>query len=149
MWLTDFILGNTVWAITLISLVLNIVIIISWKYLTDQEKLKHIREEMKKIREEMKEAKNDPQRMAEINKKSMEHSGEQMKQQFKPMLITLVPFLIIFGWLRSVIPYDQVVINFPFNIWKPGLNDGMGWFGIYFITAMVFSTILRKIFKVY
>jgi len=147
--LTEFILANPVWGVVLISLVINIFITLAYKYLTDQERLKHIRGEMKKIRVEMKESRSDPQKMSEINKRSMQHSGEQMKQQMKPMLITLIPIFIVFGWLRTVLTSEQILINFPFNIWKAGVNNGIGWFGIYFITAIIFSTLLKKIFKVH
>ena len=147
--LSEYMLNNPILGIFLLSILINVFITLVYKYMTDQERLKHIRAEMKKIRAEMKEARNDPQRMAEMNKKPMEHSGEQMRQQFKPMLITLVPIFFIWGWLRELIPLEQILIEFPFSIPKAGLNTGMGWFGVYLITAIIFSSLFKKLFKVY
>ena len=147
--LTEFMITNPILGILLLSIVINIFVTLATKYMTDQERLKHIRGEMKKIRVEMKEARNDPQKMAEINRRSMQHSGEQFKQQFKPMLITMIPIILIFAWLRGIFAYDQIILNLPFNIWKPGVNNGFGWFGVYFLSTAIFSILFKKLFKVH
>ena len=79
----------------------------------------------------MKQNKDNPQRMMEINKQMMEDFPTQMKQSFKTSLVTLVPLLLLFNWLRGV--YATTTLT--------------GWIWWYVGSSLVFSIILRKVFK--
>ncbi len=129
---------SPIFGLFIIAFVLTLFVTLVYKFMTDQELLKSIKQEMKEIREEMKKFKDDPQKMMELNKKSMEHSLSQMKNTFKPMLITFIPLIIVFGWLRNI--YGTLTLNFL------GIHS---WLLIYIIFSMVLSLILRKIMKVY
>lgn len=109
--------------------------------MTDQTLMRELKKDLKKYQDAMKEVKDDPAKTSELSKKAMGVNMKYMKQTFKPMLITMVPFILIFWWLRGV--FDTTVV-IPLSFW-PG---HLGWIGTYIIFSMVFTTLFRKILKV-
>lgn len=118
--------------IIILSLLVTIVLTILTYFVTDRNLMKTIKEKQKKLREEMKAYKHDAQKMMEINKKMMEDFPVQMKQSFKIMIITVLPLLIFFNWLRSTFATTSLADN---------------WIWWYIISSVIFSIILRKLFK--
>ncbi|HLC56565.1 MAG TPA: EMC3/TMCO1 family protein [Candidatus Nanoarchaeia archaeon] len=134
--------------ITLVSLGLTLIVTLIYKFTTNQTVIKASKEEMKRIREELKANKGNNEKLMELNKRSLELSMEQMKHSFKPMIITFLPVILVFAWMRKYFSDSKVILNFGFNIPKMGDNTGLGWIGIYILTSLVFSFILRKLLKV-
>ncbi len=138
----NFLLGWTIklakpWGIVIVSFIITLLTTLVYKYFTDQEALKKIKEDNKKLQEEMKNHKDNPTKMAELQKEMLQKSLiEPMKHQVKPLIITFLPFLLIFGWLRTT-----------YQTAGPMLF-GLEWFGTYFVTSIIFSIILRKLLKV-
>ena len=129
--------GN-IGSILIITLILAFLTTLVYKYFTDQEALKKIKEDSKKLQEEMKVHKDNPKKMAELQKEALQNSFiAPFKHQMKPLLITFIPFVLIFGWLRQTFSLSGHIFL------------GIGWFGTYFIFSIIFSTIFRKLFKVY
>ncbi|MFH1125862.1 MAG: EMC3/TMCO1 family protein [Candidatus Altiarchaeota archaeon] len=97
--------------ITVISVGLALMSLIVRKVVVDQEKFKKQREDMKELNKQMKEAQKegDTKRISETYSKLMQINSEVMKQSFKPMIFTLIPFLLIFGWMRG--SYDATMTN--------------------------------------
>lgn len=121
-----------------ISLIMTLISTLAYKYLTDQEAIKRLKEEVKEIQKEMKEFRDNPKRMLELQKKSFEKGFfEMMRHQIKPLIFTLLPFILVFNWLRAT--YSPL----------GDLAFGFGWFGIYFVSAIIFSISLRKLLKVH
>ena len=118
--------------ILIFSFIVTIVITIVNYYFTDRELMKNIKQKQKSLREEMKQHKNNPQKMMELNGKMMEDMPAQMKQSFKIMLITMVPLLIFFNWLRNMFAATTI---------------GSSWIWWYILSSLVFSIVLRKVFK--
>ncbi|HKZ49750.1 MAG TPA: EMC3/TMCO1 family protein [Candidatus Nanoarchaeia archaeon] len=112
-----------------------------YKFATDQALVKAIREEVKKIQVEMKENKGNPQKLAELQNKVMPLNLKLMSQSFRPMLITIVPFIILFALLGRV--YGTMIVV-PLSFWEGHL----GWIGTYIIFSIIFTTLLRKALKV-
>ena len=69
--------------------------------------------------------------MMDLNKQMMEDMPEQMKHSFKPMLVTIIPLLILFAWLRGTFAETTIAST---------------WFWWYLGSSLVFSMSLRKIF---
>jgi uncharacterized membrane protein (DUF106 family) len=101
-------------------------------FVTDREVMREIKRKQKWIQQEMKKYKDNADKMMELNKQMMEHLPEQMKQSFKPMLITIVPLLIFFFWLRGVFATTIIAST---------------WIWWYIGSSIIFSMILRKVFK--
>ena len=111
----------------LVTLVSNLV----QKWLTNQEHLKSLKKRQKELQAEIKKTK-EPTLMQEINAEMMQISMTMMKSSFKPMLVTMVPFLLLFMWLKS--------------IYVPLL--GNSWFWYYLGYSIVSSIFIRKIFNI-
>tara|TARA_B100002003_G_C13809767_1_gene399245 strand:+ start:135 stop:350 length:216 start_codon:yes stop_codon:yes gene_type:complete len=70
--------------------------------------------------------------MQELNSEMLSLTGVMFKKSMKPMFVTLLPFLFLFIWLRSV--YDPIM--------------GTSWIWYYLGYSVVASIILRKVLKV-
>ena len=93
--------------------------------------MREIRERQKALREEMKKFKNNPEKMMELNKKMLQDMPEQLKASFKPMIITLVPLLILFSWLKATFAATAIAST---------------WFWWYIGASILSIIILRKMF---
>jgi uncharacterized membrane protein (DUF106 family) len=121
----------------LVSLILTLIISLSYKFLTNQKELKQHKEEMNQLQKEIKGLKDDPKKMMEKQNELMKKNLGMMKHNIKPMLFTFIPLIIIFGWLRVTYePFGKLII-------------GLSWFWIYLISAVIFSAIIRKVLKIY
>ena len=132
MTIVESIMTNPRISIMVISLMVTIFMTLVRYLVTDKELMKEIREKQKWIREEMKRHRDNADKIAELNKQMMEHFPAQMRQTFKMMLLTMIPLLILLGWLRGV--FAQTTIASTWIWWYIGFS-------------MLFSIILGKIFK--
>jgi len=129
MTITDLIQANPKLSIILISFLVTVFITIVRYYMTDKEKMKEIKERQKELRREMKEFRDDPEKIMELNKQLMADMPEQMRMSFKPMLITLIPLLIVFGWMKAT--YALTAISGSWLWWYIG-------------SSIIFSIFLSK-----
>ncbi len=117
MTITTIIQTNPRISIIVLSFIVTLFITIVNYFMTDRKRMKEIKEKQKK--------------MMEINKQMMEDMPEQLKHSFKPMLVTIIPLLILFKWLRATFAITALAGS---------------WFWWYIIASIVFSMILRKVF---
>ncbi len=130
---------HPVFGIVFISFLLTLISTLAYKYLTNQEALKKLKEDHKSLRDEIEKHKNNPAKAAELQKQLLHKSFmEPMSHQIKPMIATFLPFILVLGWLSKV--YKGVDLNLWFI---------HNWFWAYFIIAIIFSSVLRKLFKVH
>lgn len=103
--LTGLLLQLPAWAgIALVSLFVALFTSIVYKYTTNQEILKKIREEMSDLRKQIKNS-SDKVHAATLNKQIMEKSFQQMRQSMKSMVVTIIPLLLLFSWLQGSLQY--------------------------------------------
>lgn len=121
----------------LITFIMTLITTLAYKYFTDQYAVKNLREDMKKLQKEMKDTK-DEKRKIDISKTIWEKNMETMKHSIKPMLITFLPIIVLFNWLRSAYTGYGILFLGYFQ-----------WLGTYILFSIAFSIILRKLFKVY
>lgn len=104
-------------AILIISAVITVITTVAYKYLTDQEKMKKLKAEMKAYQKRIKElSKEDPKKAMAVQQEMMGKNMELMKQSFKPTLYTLIPLIIIFGWLNAHMAYEPLMPGEQFSI---------------------------------
>ncbi|MBD3252240.1 DUF106 domain-containing protein [Candidatus Pacearchaeota archaeon] len=127
----EFVQNSPRIAIIIAAFIFTLFITIVNYFMIDKEKMKEIKERQKKLKKELKDAKHDPKKAMEINQKMMEDIPEQLKQSFRPLLITMIPLIILFSWLRST--FAETVIASTWLWWYIG-------------ASIIFSLILRKIF---
>jgi uncharacterized membrane protein (DUF106 family) len=124
--------ANPKTTIVVLSFIATLFITIITHFLTDKELMRTIKQKQKALREEMKKFRDNPEKMMEINKKMMEDFPHQMKQSMKVSLVTIIPLLLLFNWLRTI--YSTTAI-------------AGSWIWWYIIASLIFSLILRKVFK--
>jgi uncharacterized membrane protein (DUF106 family) len=117
-------------SIIIIAAIVTLISSLVTKFLTDQEHLKNLKARQKKLQEELKTCKGDVCKMKEIQSEMLQITAVMMKSSFKPMFVTLIPFLMIFYWIR--------------NIYNPILPS---WFWYYLAAGIVSSIIFRKWLK--
>jgi len=118
-------------SIIVLSLIVTLFITIVNFFMLDRKRMKELREKQKRLKEEMKKFRDNPEKMMEINKQMLEDFPEQMRHSFKPMLVTIIPLLILFSWLKSNFASTAIAST---------------WFWWYIGASIIFSIILRKIF---
>lgn len=112
---------------------------VTQKYGTDQATLKRLKEEQKELQKEMKEFKDHPKKMAELTKKQFEFFPLMMKHSMRPIIYTGIPLILFFRWFMDVFTAMPDFKFFGF----------FSWFWFYLVMSIIFSSILRKIFKVH
>lgn len=152
--------------IFLIAAIVTLLVTIANKYLVDQDRLQFLQKEMKGFQKEMMEAQksNDPKALAEVQKKQSEFmklQQEMMLNSFKPMIVTIVPIFLIFGWMWQVSSIYHLVVELPSFIYYvllvplwhaiPFYNTGIpipegsiGWLGWYILCSFSMSFTFRK-----
>lgn len=96
------------WAVLIISLVISLIITLVYKWVTDQKMMKSLKEEQKEMQKKIKSLKDNPQEMMSVQKEAMKKNMEYMKHSFKPTLITILPIIIIFGWMAAHLSYEPI-----------------------------------------
>jgi len=86
------------------------------KFLTNQAKMKRLREDTKKLQEQIKAAKGDQAKAMKLQQKILPIQMDLMKESFKPLLVTLIPFLLVFFWLSNHFAYHQILPGQPFVV---------------------------------
>lgn len=144
--LNDFATSMPLLSIIVFSFLVTLALTFAYKFLTNQEDMKKLKERTKTLQEEIKVEK-DQNKILELQKEMLSLSAEQMKHSMKPMLFTFIPLILVFGGLRSL--YTGVGDIIPWGTDLPIVHTGAGWFLSYIIFSMVFSITLRKLLKVH
>ncbi len=87
-----------------------------YKIFTDQHKMKALKEDMKRMQNEVRKYKDNSSKMLEVQSEMMKKNLDYMKQSFKPTLITMIPVLIILGWMTGHLAYDPIHPSMPVNV---------------------------------
>ncbi len=119
-------------SIVILSTIITFVSTLVTKLFTNQENLKALKERQKQIQKEVKEKRDDPKVFAELQTEMLQITGTMMKSSFKPMLVTMIPFLLLFYWVRSI--YTPIM--------------GFGWFWWYLGGSLIAGIIWRKVLNV-
>ncbi len=135
-------LGN-VTAITLISMLLSLVIVVIYKFTADQPTMKGLKEQIEAERKKSIEAQksNDTKAMNESLSKMTDLNKKYLSMSMKPMLFSSVVFLPFLPWFFE--RFKDVAINLPFNV--PFAGSTLSWFWWYLLLSIPFNTIMRKI----
>ena len=117
----DFIFGPllkipTLWAVIMLSMLISLLTTVIYKYATNQQLMKDLKDEIKALQNEAKQLKENPQKSMEVQKKSMETNMKYMSHSIKPTLITFLPIIILFGWMTAHFAYDQILPAQEFSI---------------------------------
>ncbi|MBT7706029.1 DUF106 domain-containing protein [archaeon] len=133
--LTAIVQSYPIPSLIVISAVLTLITTLLMLYFTDQEHIRNLRKRHKELQAEIKvcNKKGDNCRLKEVNDEMVELSMKLMKASFsfKQLLITMIPFLLIFKWLKGI--YIPIY--------------GGWWIAWYLLASMISSSLYRKLFK--
>ena len=104
------------WALFIISFVISLVIVVIYKYTTDQTLMKSLKDEMKEFQKEIKELKEHPEQAMKVQKKAMQTNMKYMMQSFKSTIYTFVPIIILFGWLNANLTHLPIMPGEEFSV---------------------------------
>lgn len=104
------------WAVVVVSLVISLAVTLVYKLVTNQELMKKLKEEQKEYQKRMKSLKDNPQEMMRVQKEAMKKNMEYMKHSFKSTLITILPLLLIFGWMSAHLTYEPIQPGMEYSI---------------------------------
>jgi len=102
--------------IFILALAISLIIIIVYKFMTDQKLMKAMKKEIKHLQKEMKKFRDNPGKMMEINQKVMKKNMEYMKHSMKPTLFTMLPIILIFGWMNANLAFDSINPGQEFDV---------------------------------
>ncbi|MEK6933617.1 MAG: EMC3/TMCO1 family protein [Nanoarchaeota archaeon] len=117
--------------VVLASLVSFLISLVNY-FVLDKEKMRDLKAKQKALQEEAKKHKDNPQKMMDIQKEIMPLSLEMMKHSFKPLLITMIPIIIFFGYLKQ---------------WYAPTIIAKSWIWWYIGGSIASSMIFRKLLK--
>ncbi|VVB80903.1 Membrane protein insertase YidC [uncultured archaeon] len=106
---------NPIWAILVLSLIISILIVVIYKFTTNQEEMKQMKDGLKKYQQQMKETK-DMEQLGKIQKETMSLNMKYMGKSMKPTLITFIPILLIFGWMNAHFAYQPLMPGEEFEM---------------------------------
>ncbi|MBW2995124.1 TMCO1/EMC3 family protein [Candidatus Woesearchaeota archaeon] len=105
-----------IFVILIISLFITVVMTFLYKLLTDQKLMKALKDEMKYLQKQVKELRQHPEKMAETQKKMMKKNLEYMKHSMRPTLFTMIPILLVIGWLSSHLAFYPLLPGQEFSV---------------------------------
>ncbi len=97
------------WVVVIMALIITFLITLIYKFTTNQNLMKELKDEMKELQKEMKELRSDPQKMMEVQKKAMQTNMKYMSHSMRSMLFTFIPIILIFGWMNSHLAYEPIL----------------------------------------
>ena len=112
-------------AVLIISFVVSIIIVLAYKFFTDQTEMKSLKDQIKGFQKQIKENKKNPEKVMKIQKQSMDINMKYMMKSMKPTLFTFLPIIIIFGWLNAHLGFAPIEPGMPFTT-SVVLQDGVG-----------------------
>ncbi len=130
------------YALLFFSVLITLFLTLCYKYFTDQHVLRSLKERTSALQKKLKENKDNPAKISEIQKQLLETNFEYLGRSLKPTMITFLPLIIIFGWLKQYyggMGNPDVLILGSF---------GLGWLGSYIVFSILSSLIFRKLLKV-
>lgn len=108
-------LGPT-WFVVVVSACLSFLIVIVYRFATDQNLMKRLKTEIKELQAELKTLKNDKDKMMEVNKRMAETNMKYFMQSMKSSIYTLLPIILIYAYLNSVIAFEPIMPGEDFSV---------------------------------
>jgi uncharacterized membrane protein (DUF106 family) len=127
---------NITYGMFIVVIAISFIMTLIQKYGTDQETLKELKKEQKILQEEMKKYKDNPEKVLELNKKQLEFIPKTMELTMRPVMYTMVFFVLFFRWFSDY--FSKVDFKFL---------GFLSWIWFYLIFSIVFSSIFRKVLK--
>ena len=146
--------------IMIFAVCVSTLIVTCSKLLTDQNRIRDIKQQMSKHKEQMAEARKTGnaralRKLQARQKRVMMLQSEMMGLSMKPLLVYSIPLMLFFFWLNHLYS-GQVVMNLPFNFPFMGFfhrnntlgSNQFGFVAWYFFTVSTCSMFIKKVMRV-
>ncbi len=107
---------NPLIAIAVVSFAISLLITLIYKWTTNQQEMKRLKDELKEHQKKMKDLKEHPEKMMAAQKQAMHVNMQYMAKSMKSTFITFIPILLIFGWMSANFAYEPLMPNQEFTI---------------------------------
>jgi len=107
---------GVLWFVVLISFVVVLITTIIYKFTTDQAMMKSLREDIKKLQVNLKKNMSNQNKAMVLQKEMMDKNMKMISHSFKATFITMIPILILFGWLNANLAYMPIQEDVQFAI---------------------------------
>src|SRR3989344_6394446 len=102
--------------VLIISLIISVMITVIYKFTTNQSLMRDLKNEMKELQKETKELRSEPEKAMQVQKKAMETNMKYMMHSMKSTIFTILPIIIIFGWLNANLAYEPILPGQEFSV---------------------------------
>ena len=97
---------NPALTVVIVAFIVSLITNIANKYLVDQDKVNESQKKSKELSSKLREAQKngDGKEIAKLQAEQTEmlkNQNEVMMESFKPMIVTMVPIILIFFWMRA------------------------------------------------
>ena len=120
-------------SVVLVSVLITLVMTLVAKYLTNQDRMRELKNVQKTCQIKLKENKDNVKKMAEIQKQMLECNMEMMKHSMKPLLFAFIPLILLIGWLKGVYSTTEIASS---------------WLWWYIGSGILSSLIFRRLLNV-
>ncbi|MFT4250531.1 MAG: EMC3/TMCO1 family protein [Candidatus Woesearchaeota archaeon] len=99
----------------LLALIITVLMNAVYYFVTDQKEMRRLKGRIKDLQADMKKHRDNQKKVMQLQKNLLKLNGEYTKKSLKPTLYTLIPILIVFGWMAAnlafapVLPGEEVV----------------------------------------
>lgn len=96
------------YGIIVLAFIVTLIITLVYKFATDQNLMKQLKDELKELQKEMKDLKSEPEKAMQVQKRAMQTNMKYMMQSMKATLFTFIPIILIFGWVQANYAFDPL-----------------------------------------
>lgn len=130
----DIIMTHPKISIIILALAISFIISLVNYFLLDKERMRQLKQRQKEIQEKIKhhQKSGDMEKAMALQKELLADMPELMKHSLKPAIITIIPMLILFSFIRGAFAQTSIAET---------------WFWYYLFTAIIGSMIFRKLLK--
>jgi len=107
---------NPILAVGLVAFIVSLLITVIYRFTTNQNLMKQLKDEMKELQSEMKTLKDNPDKMMEVNRKAMETNMKYMSQSFRSTIFTMLPIILIFSWMNAHFAFVPLMPGQEFHV---------------------------------
>lgn len=157
---------NPVLTVLVIAFIVSLISTVANKLLVDQDEMNEIQKKSKDFQKRLRDAqkRGDGKELAKLQAEQtemMKNQSKMMTNSFKPMIVTMVPILLIFWWMRASV-ISGLIVQMPPSVYyisltpiwhfigqfiyggTPASGYVIGWLLWYMICTFGMSQILRK-----
>ncbi|MDO5848765.1 MAG: EMC3/TMCO1 family protein [Methanobrevibacter sp.] len=157
---------NPVLTVLIVAFIISLISTVANKLLVDQDEMNEMQKRSKEFQKKFRDAqkRGDGKELAKLQAEQaemMKNQTKMMSNSFKPMIVTMVPILLIFWWMRASV-ISGLVVQMPPSVYyitltpiwhfigplfyggHPSSSYVIGWLLWYMICTFGMSQILRK-----